>query len=193
MDLKYDYIDYDGRVLHSFVVKSNHTPYKKSTDSEYKYEPYYDKEELRKYVHKYLSKYCTSNESTEMDIWTKRLINIMAVIIVSLFIFYALIILHMSLYNMCTINIQIFKSADIRLIILHILFLFIEYFAILVLGWMCHVCYIEYKITKPLYIEKYVFYLTRIPIINIYGLFIYLILFIYGYVKIVIVPLFKNK
>lgn len=193
MDLKYDYIDYDGRVFHSFVVKSNHTPYKKSTDSEYKYEPYYDKEELRKYVHKYLSKYCTSNKSTGMDIWTKRLLNITGVIIASLFIYLVLNILTTSLYIIYDLIIEAVESEDSMFISLHIYMMSVIYLAVLLLNWMCHDCVTKYIKTIPLCVERIIFFLARIPIINIYTIFVYLIIFIYEYTRAEIVPLFKNK
>ena len=188
MDLKYDYIDYDGRVFHSFVVKSNHTPYKKSTDSEYKYEPYYDKKAL----YNELCKRSTSNKSTGMDIWTKRLLNIAGVISASLFIYLTSNIVTICFQLIYPFIIEAFESMD-SIILLHIYMMSVMYFIALFGGWMFHDCVTKYVKIIPPRVEKIIFYLTRIPIINVYIIFVYLAILVCEYIRIEIVPLFKNK
>lgn len=187
MILKYKY-DYDDRVFYRWV-KSNHITYKKTTDSEYKYEPYYDKKAL----YNELCKRSTSNKSTGMDIWTKRLLNITGVIIASFFIYLVLNILTTSLCIIYDLIIEAVESEDSMFIFLNIYTMSVIYLTILLLNWMCHDCVTKYIKTIPSCIEKIIFFLARIPIINIYIIFVYLIIFIYEYTRAEIVPLFKNK
>lgn len=159
----------------------------------YIYEPYCDKEELRKYVHKYLSKYCTSNKSTGMDIWTKRLLNITGVIIASLFIYLVLNILTTSLFIIYDLIIEAVELEDSMFIFLNIYTMSVIYLTVLLLNWMCHDCVTKYIKTIPSCVERIIFFLARIPIVNIYTIFVYLIIFIYEYVRAEIVPLFKKQ
>lgn len=178
MDLIYGWIESDG-----------HITYKKFTGSEYKYEPYYDKKAL----YNELCKRSTSNKSTGMDIWTKRLLNITGVITASLFIYLVLNILTTSLCVIYDLNIEAVESADSMFIALNIYIMSVIYLAVLLLNWMCHDCVTKYIKTIPLCVERIIFFLARIPIINIYIIFVYLIIFIYEYTKVELVPLFKNK
>ena len=188
MNLKYKY-DYDDHVFYGWIKYDGHITYKKSTGGEYKYEPYYDKKAL----YNELCKRSTSNKSTGMDIWTKRLLNITGVIIASLFIYLVLNILTNSLCIIYDLNIEAFESDDRRFISLNIYMMSVIYFTMLLLNWMCHDGVTKYIKTIPLCVEKIIFFLARIPIINIYTIFVYLIIFIYEYTRIEIVPLFKNK